>query len=243
MKKYIKILAADIAIAITAVFLYSPGLLCLRITDESIFRAGMSVLAGLGLLALFLYLHLRALRAPEPAHMEPDEARDPEKARALLKSYADSRFFGSIAGMAVEQLDRLMKCKSRLAGIIRRKFVEGTISWEKFNGIVGAAEASAVKNAASLYNRICIFDEDEYAKLSQYREDTIPDEIQKARMQLYQKNFDAAKEILALNEKILLKLDALAIELSSFESSANEEMNSGILDEIEKLIQDAKYYQ
>ena len=62
-------------------------------------------------------------------------------------------------------------------------------------------------------------------------------------MHLYQKNFDAAKEILALNEKILLKLDALAIEFSSFETSANEEMNSGILDEIEKLIQDAKYYQ
>ncbi|MFQ8600059.1 MAG: hypothetical protein ACLSAP_05370 [Oscillospiraceae bacterium] len=109
-----------------------------------------------------------------------------------------------------------------------------TLSW--------ARQASAVKNAASLYNRICIFDEAEYASFPN-REDPIPDEIQKERMQLYQKNFDAAKEILALNEKILLKLDALAIELSSFETSANEEINSGILDEIEKLIQDAKYYQ
>lgn len=236
-------MAADVAIAITAVLLYSPGFLCLRITDESIFRAGMSILAGLGLLALFLFLNLRALRAPRPVHIAPNEVRNLEKARAILKSHADSKFFGSIAGTAAEQLDRLQKCRNRLAGIIQRKFVEGTMSWEKFARAVGAAEESAVQNAVSLSNRMSIFDEAEYARLSQYREDHIPDEIQEARLRLYQENFDAAKEILALNEKILLKLDALAVELSSFEASADEEMNSGLLDEIEKLMQDAKYYQ
>lgn len=46
-----------------------------------------------------------------------------------------------------------------------------------------------------------------------------------------------------MNEKILLKLDALAVGLSSFEINANEDMNNEILEEIEKLTNDAKYYQ
>ena len=62
-------------------------------------------------------------------------------------------------------------------------------------------------------------------------------------MQLYQDNYESVKSVIALNERILLKLDALAIELSSFETSENEEMNSEILVEIEKLIEETKYYQ
>ena len=46
-KKYVKLIAIDIALAIIVVVLYSPGLMALRVTDESIFRAGMSILAGL----------------------------------------------------------------------------------------------------------------------------------------------------------------------------------------------------
>lgn len=45
MKKIIKLIASNLFIVITAVILYSPGLLCLRITDYSIFRAGMSIIS------------------------------------------------------------------------------------------------------------------------------------------------------------------------------------------------------
>lgn len=243
MKKYIKLFAADSVIAIAAVILYSPGLICLRITDESIFRAGMSILAALGLLGIFLFLNIRALCEPRSVHIEPDEVHDLDKAKAILKGHMDSKFFGSIAKTAAGQLDRVLKCQSRLSDIIRRKFVEGTMSWEKFHGIVSAAEESAIKNVIIMSNRISIFDEAEYARLRNYKADDIPDDIQEEQLRLYHENYESTKAILALNEKILLKLDALTIELSSFETSANEEMNSDILDEIEKLTQDTKYYQ
>lgn len=48
-----------------------------------------------------------------------------------------------------------------------------------------------------------------------YKEDDIPDDIQEEQLKLYQDNFEAVKSAVALNEKLLLKLDALAIELSS----------------------------
>lgn len=243
MKKYMKLFIADIAIAITAVVLYSPGLIALRVTDLSIFRAGMSILAGLGLLCLFLYLNIRALREPKAVHIEVDEVRDLDKAKAILKSHTDSKYFGSIARTASGQLDRVLKAQKRLADIISRKFGQGTMSWDKFQSIVSAAEESAVKNVVVMSNRMSIFDEAEFERLRHYKEDDIPDDIQEEQLKLYHENFESTKAILALNEKILLKLDALTIELSSFETSANEETNSEILDEIEKLTQDAKYYQ
>ena len=55
MNKYIKLLAVNFCIAGTAVFLYSPGLLCLRLSDESVFRAGMSILAAPALMGAFFF--------------------------------------------------------------------------------------------------------------------------------------------------------------------------------------------
>lgn len=243
MKKYIKLFVADIVIAIVAVILYSPGLLCLRVTDESILRAGMSILGGLGLLALFLFLNIRVLIKPKIMHIEPDEIYDLEKAKAILKRHTDSKLFGGIAKTASGQLDRILKSQNRIADAIKRKFVEGTMSWEKFYSIVNEAEESTIRNVITMSNRMSIFDEAEYARLQNYKEDDIPDDIQEEQLRLYHDNYESVKSILALNEKILLKLDALTIELSSFENNANEEMNSDILDEIEKLMQDAKYYQ
>lgn len=243
MKKYLELFVVDIALAITAVVLYSPGLIALRISDESIFRAGMSILAGLALICVFLYVNTRALMGPRPVHIEPDEACDLDKAKAILKSYQGSRLFGGIAKTAAGQLDRVAKCQNRLSDMIGRKFPEGTMSWDKFHRIVSAAEESAVKNVIAMAGRMSIFDEAEYQRLQHYKEDDIPDDIQEEQLKLYQDNFESAKAVIALNEKILLKLDALAIELSSLEISANEDQNSEILDEIEKLTQDAKYYQ
>ena len=47
MKRYAKMLFSDLCIAAAAVVMYSPGLLALRPTDESIIRAGFSIVGGI----------------------------------------------------------------------------------------------------------------------------------------------------------------------------------------------------
>lgn len=242
-KKYLKLIAIDIAIAIIVVILYSPGLIALRVTDESIFRAGMSILAGMGLTCVFFYVNIRMLRDPKPIHIAPDEVYDLDEARKILRSYMESRMFGSIAKTASGQLDRVQKCRNRINEIIGRKFTEGSMSWDKFQSIVANAEESAIKNVVAMSGRMSIFDEKEYERLKTYKEDDIPDDIQEQQLKLYRDNYESTKAALALNEKILLKLDALAVGLSSFEINANEDRNNEILEEIEKLTNDAKYYQ
>ena len=92
-------------------------------------------------------------------------------------------------------------------------------------------------------NRMRLFDEKEYARLQHYREDDIPDDIQEEQLRLYQKNFDNVRSTISLNEKILLKLDALSMEISSLNSGDDKNLNHELIHEIEKLIDETRYYQ
>lgn len=243
MKKYIKLIVADILIAVIAVILYSPGLLRLRISDYSIFRAGMSVIAGVALICIFFFINITILKGPKRIPATLETVFDIEKAKAILKQHVGGKCFGSTAKTVISQLERIDKCQKRLADIIGQKFTQGTMSWEKFYAVVQEAESSAIKNVVTMANRMTLFDEEEYARLQRYKEDDIPDDIQEEQIKLYQENFDCVKSVITLNEKILLKLDALALELSTSEISENEEVNSNLLGEIERLIEETKYYQ
>ena len=241
MKKILKLIAINLCIVITAIVLYSPGLVCLRISDYSIFRAGMSVIAALALTAIFFFFNLKLLKEPDRKPILPQDVPNLEKAKEILKSHINGRYFGSTPRTAIDQLDRIFTCRQRLSGILEKRFEKDTISWDKFNSVAVAAESSAIQNVVAMANRMLLFDEKEYARLQHYREDDIPDDIQEEQLRLYKRNFDDIRTTISLNEKILLKLDALAMELSS--SGENTELNNDLVKEIEKLIDDTKYYQ
>ena len=242
MKRYLKLAAADLCIAASAVVLYSPGLVNLRLSDYSIFRAGMSIIAAVILITLFFVINIRLLKEPEQKPIMLEDVPDLERAKDILQDYCKGRYFGSLAKTASEQLDRILKCRQRLSVILEQKFTRGTMSWDKFNSTVSAAESSAIKNVVAMANRMCIFDEKEYARLQNYREDDIPDDIQEEQLRLYQKNLEAIRWTIALNEKILLKLDALAMEISSSASRNDTDWNHELVSEIERLIEETRYY-
>ncbi|MCI8730077.1 MAG: hypothetical protein HFH57_02820 [Lachnospiraceae bacterium] len=242
MKRYLKLAAADLCIAASAVVLYSPGLVNLRLSDYSIFRAGMSIIAAVILITLFFVINIRLLKEPEQKPIMLEDVPDLERAKDILQDYCKGRYFGSLAKTASEQLDRILKCRQRLSVILEQKFTRGTMSWDKFNSTVSAAESSAIKNVVAMANRMCVFDEKEYARLQNYREDDIPDDIQEEQLRLYQKNLEAIRWTIALNEKILLKLDALAMELSSSASRSDADWNHELVSEIERLTEETRYY-
>lgn len=243
MKKYIKLIAANLCIVIAAVILYSPGLLNLRVTDYSIFRAGLSILAVPALLGSCFLVNIRLLRGPSQKPLLQEDIPGLESAKNVLKSYNNSKYLKKMAVTATEQVDRILKSRTRLSGVLEQKFTKGTMSWDKFHSVVVAAEDSAMKNVVAMANRMQLFDDKEYTRLQHYREDNIPDEIQVEQLRLYQKNFEDMNALIALNEKILLKLNTLTMEVSSSANGQNESANDGLLKEIEKLIDETKYYQ
>jgi len=127
--------------------------------------------------------------------------------------------------------------------MIGRKFEKGSLSWDKFYGITKNAEDLVIKNVVFMANRMAVFDAGEYKRLQHYREDDIPDDVQIKQLNLYNSNLQQIKDTIILNENILLKLDTLAMELSTMEASAVQNSNSETLDEIEELTNQTKYYR
>lgn len=242
MKKYLILLMKNLGIAAAAVILYSPGFVGLRISDFNIIRAVMSVTAGVGLVIVFGIVNYRALAAPKHRLIEAVDIKGVSEAREILKQYRQERFFGSTAGTAQEQLARTERAKKRLETMIERKFSKGSMSWDKFYGITNNAEDMVVKNVVFMANRMAIFDESEYQRLQNYQNDDIPDDIQKEQLQLYDSNLKRIKDTITLNERILLKLDALAMELTAIEDTAVQDINMETLEEIERLTSQTKYY-
>lgn len=242
MKKYIKVFGINIGVGAAAIILYSPGLLGLRVTDYSIFRAGMSIIAGVLLASVFLYTNIRFLKGPKMKQIDMKEISDIESAKRVLRQYHDGKYFGQTARTVSEQMDRIVKCGKRLSSVLEQKFERGTITWEKFSSVVESAENSAIQNAVTMANRMQMFDEKEYARLQYYKQDDIPDDIQEEQIRLYQKNLDNIRMAITLNERLLLKLDTLALEVSGSSVGAAEGENQSLLGEIEQLTKEIKYY-
>ena len=240
MPKYIKNIVLSLVVAITAVVCYSPGLLNLRPTD-SFFRAGMSIIIGIVLVAFFLFGNYMLLCEPKKIEAKQEDVQTADDAIVILKQYKDGKAFGEIATTAIEQLKRLKSSTHRAEVSINNRFEAGSLSNSNYITSVAAAEEAAIRNVVAMANRMMLFDEKEYERLAHYKDDNIPDDIQEQQIQLYQRNIELIKETIALNEKILLNLDTLALEVSSINKDQNTD--SSILDELEQLTKDAKYYQ
>ncbi len=221
-------------IIISAVSVYSPGLLALYPNDPSVFKAGMSILIGIFLFVIFIYGNFSLLSDKR----QKIEISDLAQAKKILYMYSDSRNFGSIAKTILNQLERLERSMSRLQYEIDRKFAKNSISNDKYSAVINEANASLVDNLINTTHKMQFFYDDEYARLLECKNDNIPDEIQLKQLELYKANEDAIQEVIEKNEKLILQLDTLAIELSR-----PGEQDDDILEEIQQLTREVRYYK
>ena len=60
---------------------------------------------------------------------------------------------------------------------------------------------------------------------------------------MYEANLDEMRTIVTANERLLTELDRFAIEMGRLESGANEQSNDRLLEEINTLVDETKYYR
>ena len=236
LNKLVKIAGLNLIIIVAAVVTYSPGLLALYPNDPSIFKAGMSILIGIFLAVVFLYGNSRLLSDPKmPTNVD---VNDFSQATKILDMYKNGSYFGKTAQTVLDQIERLGRSMSRLQSEIDRKFDKNSMSNDKYSAIVNEANLCLTDNLISAAQRMQFFDEGEYKRLLNCEKDSIPDDIQLQQLNLYKTNEDIIKNVVTENEKLILQLDTLAVELSS-----REDDNDELLDEIKKLTQEVKYYK
>ena len=235
-----KIFGLNIGIILTAIICYSPGFLNLRPADESIFKAGMSIVIFIFLVMIFCYGNLKLLKEPEKVVHTKESIKNLDTAREVIRPYKGGKYLGEIADTVIEQIGRIQKSTERAKVEIDNKFTRESLTWKKYYSAVLETESIALDNVISVSNKIQMFDERDYAKIKNYKHDNIPDDIQRKQFELYDDAMEYMQKAIKSNENIILGLDTLTLELSK--PGEIEENNNSLLADIEKLTKEAKYY-
>lgn len=239
MKNFLKIAALNAGIILVGVVAYSDGLLGLRPTDPSILRAGLSILTGLGMGAGLIGGNLRLL-SPKKKVENVQELNDAQ-IKNLLRGYTHSEVFGPLAKAATDQADRTDAAATRAVNAIDLRFGAGTLSAERYRAVVVSAKETLQNNLKNVANRMQLFDEDEYRRLLNDKDVSMPADVRQQKALLYGKNIEDIRECVSLNEKLILKLDTLTVEVS--DTDENDEKSDNLLQEITALTDELKYYR
>ena len=233
-KKWI-LLIFGIVEAIVAVVCFSRGLINLFDAE----RASLPrISVGIGVIVIlivgYVLMSIWYLREPKVGMMDENVDHTYDELYNVLGEYTKGKYFGPIARTVMDQIQRLNNSCSRTKDAIAKKFDKSSMSYEK-------SEKTANQNIVAMTNRMKFFDENEYARLENYRNDNIPDDIQEKQIALYKENQAKLEQAIAVNENMILKLDTLSMELSKITDASDNTMNL-TLDEIEELTKQVKYY-
>ena len=227
--------------AIIAVVCFSRGILNLWNTNGSAIKILIPIGILIALIAGYILMSIWYLREPKQVMMDENENHSYSELQNVLSSYTNGKYFGKIAKTVMEQLERLNTSCERTKEAINKRFDKSSLSYEKYYSIVDVAEKTANQNVVAMTNRMKFFDEEEYARLENYRNDNIPDDIQEKQIALYKENQAKIEGAIAVNENLILKMDTLSMELAKISNSSEADMEA-MLGEIEELTKEVKYY-
>lgn len=242
MNKYIKLFAGNAAFAVAAICLFSPGLIGLSPFNANTAKAAASIAVSVIAVPSFVLMNKALLTEKKAEFLKVSEDNAGKKARELLERCRFSSVLGGIAISAISQIERMENETAAFENLVSRRFGPGTLSYEKFMGVIRSAADALSKGIVRIANKIIIFDEAEYKKLSsvQYQMDDIPDDIQEKKKQLYDENLDDMRSILEKNEKVLLEVDHLMMEMSDMDYSQQDIDKAAA--EVNKLLSQLEYY-
>lgn len=237
MKRYAQLLATYIVIALVVVLLYAPWGLALRPWDYSLLRAGFSIVAGIGLAGVFGASTYLLLKDPDVKLLEPSNVSGDDEVAPVLEEYAQTPYVGAIATEALEQVHSAERKRKRLRKVITVQFSEGSLSWDKFCSLVDMAERTVLRNSALIANGVQSFDREGYKRALRSGDD------HSEQTELYERSLAGMRDIIDANERVLLEMAKLEMELSSLEADDTREAASETIEELQGLIEETRYYR
>lgn len=242
--KIIKIALLNTGIAIVGIVFFSPGIIGLKIVGGSTFQAALGItliLMGAIIFALGNY----KLIMEKDKIMKNDEIVTPFDCINALKQNDHKETFYKDINVLLEQIHRIEKKKATIKDLLLQKFSSTEMSFSKFQVVIQDIEKVFYLNIKSVINKLNIFDQEEYNRLSEDNaHGKFSREFIQAKMSIYEEYIYFIKDSVEDNEQILLKLDKLLLELSKFNSLEDGELeNMAAMKEIDELISKAKFYK
>lgn len=237
MKRYARLLATYVLIAVAVVLIYAPWGLALRPWDPELLRAGFSIIAGIALAGVFGTSTYLALKDPDVKLLEPTKVLSVEEVEPVLEEYREAPVVGEIATEALEQIHSAARKRARLRKVISIQFSEGSMSWDRFCDLVDTAQRTILRNSALVANNVQSFDRDAYIKAQH------AGAKQSEHLALYDQSLAEMQEVLAANERVLLEMAKLEHELSKLEADDTREEAGQTIEELQGLIEETRYYR
>ncbi len=184
--------------------------------------------------------------------LDPDNGHTTADVAKVARRYVSDPVVGSYAQGTLDVLDSAEMRRQSLFAELDSTFQRGSISWEKFASPSYAALDAILRNSALLLNRIQSFDTAAYLRLqktmgTEWRRlddlDSQSSQTREQRWNLFKSTLASFDEILVTNEGLLFELDKLNSELVSLTASSPTEQGDRILEEIRRLVEEAKYYK
>lgn len=250
MQKWRRVIIFDVAMIVIAIWLYLPAALGL-IDPSNPFKLTIGVILGAIMIYMLVKVNGKALLAARATNRITSGEEDIPVAdvRRMLTDYEKTSVVGTYARHAIDELDRAAAKRDSLYQKIGQKFSEGSLTWHKFIDVVDAADQAITQNTALLARRIQDFDVEDYNKNARdtisgmFKRTTIPESLRHEKRELYQSSLNDMRGIVSANERILLELDRFDLEMGQLETNASAEVNNQLLEEVNTLVEETKYYR
>lgn len=181
--------------------------------------------------------------------LDPDTGTTSGDISKVLRSYTQDPVMGPYAQGVIDVLASAELHHESLFIELDSTFQRGTISWDKFAGPSYAALDSLLRNSAYLANRIQSFDTNGYLRLERSMSRDVSEGsnggtgARAERWKLYCEMIDSFDALQETNERLLLELDKLKAELVTLSASSTTEASDPIIEEISRLVEEAKLYR
>ena len=177
-----------------------------------------------------------------------DDTLTADQVIRVMRRLQSDQVLGRRARSVIDTLDSADLRLESLLAELDEAFQRGSISWEKFATPSYGAYDAILRNSALLANRMQSFDTAAYLRLkdtmgSEWRNGDEHTQAREERWKLFKQTLDSFDEIIETNENLLLELDKLAGEVSSISASGADVADDAALEEIRRLIEEAKYYR
>ncbi|PYG86903.1 hypothetical protein LY28_02523 [Ruminiclostridium sufflavum DSM 19573] len=242
-KKILKLAALNIAIALINIALFSPGFFNLRIGGTNPLHSAIGGTVIFMSFVIFIYGNCKLI-LHKSSSLQIKQIMSPEDCILALRQADGKKLFSGDISVMLEQAESFWKKENKIRDVLLQKFNVIDTVFERFSGTINDVEYIFYTNIKSILNKIYAFDEEDYERIgSAANRQKFSSKYISSKLSIYNEYITYIKKAMSDNEEILLKLDALLLEISNIDClEIGEIENMNEIKEIDELIKRSKYY-
>jgi len=238
--KILKIAGLNIGIVGLNIALLSKGLV--NIFNAGDFGKAIGFTAVIMSVIVFFYGNYKLI-SQKPKPVKLSESKSPEEYIRALQQVNGKKTFDNDIAVIIDQIQRLSKKKEKIRYVLKQKFNVIDKVYERFDSSISDVEYVFFENIKSIVNKIDAFDEDEYGRISKGAQRSIDRKFIETKISIFNEYISFVKNAVEDNEEIILKLDALLLEISKIDSIEEGQIeNMSEIKGLDELIKKSRNY-